>query len=85
MFENQNGFFHVSVFSLFETGLGFKRVRLTHTAHSGGVELKINGTVTHVVSWRVHTQAVDAVHGVGAFIDVCRDTHQVSNTHPSDM
>lgn len=44
---------------------------LTHTAHSSGVELKVSWAVTQVASWSVHTQAVDAVHGVGALVDVC--------------
>lgn len=41
-----------------------------HTAHSGGVELKVSWAVTQVAPWSVHTQPVDAVHRVCALVDV---------------
>ena len=62
-----------------DLSFGSKPARPTHAAHSGGIELKVVWAVTHVASWRVHTQAVDAVDGVGAFVDVCSGTR--THTH----
>lgn len=67
---------------------GSELARLTHAAHAGGVELKVVRTVAEVAARRVHTQPVDAVHRVGAFVDVCSHTHthtrevrKAANTH----
>lgn len=56
-------------------GLGWKvwsphRFPLTHTAHTGGVQLKVLRTVAQVAAWGVDTQAIDTVHGVCTFVDV---------------
>lgn len=46
---------------------------LTHTAHTSRVQLKVLWTVAEVAARGVDTQAVDAVHRVCTFIDVCKD------------
>lgn len=46
-------------------------MRLTHAAHSSRVELEVSGAVAQVAPWSVHTQPVDAVHRVGALVNVC--------------
>lgn len=59
--------------------------RLTYTPDSSGIELKVCRAVTQVAAWRVHTQPVNAVHGVGTLVDVCGTVTMLSNTpHKTD-
>lgn len=44
---------------------------LTHTAHPAGVQLKILGAAADVAAGGIDTQAIDAVHGVCALVDIC--------------